>query len=242
MFKINKTKSEIFFDDDFKEITFDIVEQLKKVKTVYFNQKFNQNIDDIPDNVEIICLGRYFNKPIYKLPKQITHIIFDDHYAPWLTAYADYGSKFNFPMDNIPHTLLSLKLPNSFNLPLDLLPSSLLHLSVGALFNHSLNNLPINLKSLMFDNNDIFDFSLNNLPQTLCLLSFNQSHKINIALNKLPPSLKILKIPCNFSNKLIIPENLQTLHVCKIHTSKKYIDDCSNQHPNVRILPFDCGK
>ena len=48
----------IYFDQNFDQpLTDDIIEIMKKVKMIKFGNRFNQNIDRIPDNIKYIIFG-----------------------------------------------------------------------------------------------------------------------------------------------------------------------------------------
>ena len=164
-------------------ITKEIIEEMKKYKTVettlFFNQPLAVNerkrkreesfIDKVkkmthrffkeeleigfPEGVEVLLLGLDFNYPVDNLPSTIKKIKF--------------GINFNHPINNLPNGVVKIKFEriSFFNHPIDFLPSSLEFLELSSSFNHPLTNLPNSLKYLRIGK--AFDHDLNNLPDSL---------------------------------------------------------------------------
>ena len=133
----------------------------------------NGIVDKNPfDDIELMnLLGTKYTKLIYdlscfsidNLPNGITHLNISH---PW----------FNYPVDNLPPSLIYLRIGGSklvyaesgFNQPLDFLPSGLKILILEALENytHPLDNLPPNLEYLYILIRE-YDLPMNNLPPSL---------------------------------------------------------------------------
>ena len=85
------------------------------------------------------------------------------------------GRKFNQPIDNLPNSLIILKISNSFNQLINNLPNSLEKLEYDSWFNNPIEKLPLKLKYLNLMNSkfnsDIIWNESNNLIEKLILSS-----------------------------------------------------------------------
>ncbi|ARF08588.1 hypothetical protein Catovirus_1_638 [Catovirus CTV1] len=73
-------KKKIIFPDNLIKIKIDIYglnqklefgQKLKQLLCLKVSGEFNQNIDDLPDSIETLCLSRTFDMPISKLPSSL---------------------------------------------------------------------------------------------------------------------------------------------------------------------------
>ena len=153
-----------FSEDD------DILNLMKQYKKVAFGDKFNDNIDYLPEGITHLHLGRKFDKPLNNLPLSLKCLLIEANKLNW----CDFSQSLDFLPSGL--EFLSIKLSNKFNYPIDLLPSSLKYLYLGCKgFKHPINNLPCNLEELSIVNFDIKN--THDLP--LKLKEFNITEKLN---------------------------------------------------------------
>ena len=129
----------IIFNDNFNKILDNkIINDIKKVKNVYFGKYFNQNIDNLPDNVKIIRFGKkdvwnlrgcYFDKPIDNLPCHLEELYL--------------GSEFNQNLDFLPYSLKKLHLDRCYEKPLNNLPRSIVELEIGEYYKFPIQHLQV---------------------------------------------------------------------------------------------------
>jgi len=129
-----------------------------------------------------------------------------------LTELDLFWSRFNHPMDRLPHRLLSLTLSSNFDQPLDALPSGLTRLDLrqASWFNRPLDGLPESLQVLILPS--AFDQRLQQLPSSLRVLQFDPSSPFNHPLPPLPDSLSVLHL-CECFNQPLqqLPRGLTDL-------------------------------
>jgi hypothetical protein len=134
---------------------------------------FNQQIDNLPENITHLTFGYSFNQPVDNLPKKLTHLTF--------------GKSFNQPVDNLLKTLTHLSFGSCFNQSLNKLPENLIFLKLGLNFqqdvilpkkikeialsyeNKKINNLPEHIEKIFiyFDIDDYYNQKIDNLPITI---------------------------------------------------------------------------
>ncbi|KAF2068442.1 hypothetical protein CYY_010232, partial [Polysphondylium violaceum] len=170
----------------------------------------------IPDNVNTIILGHYFNQPIPHLPSSITEI--------------NFGYNFNQDLSTVsfPPNLKYLSFGDSFDKPLDSLPTGLKFLNFKVLNPHSaqslvsipdsVDHLSIKYACLDLDSDDDEDEMSDDiyLPPSNPLLV-------------IPDCIKFLKLGVSIVN-VKLPPNLKSitcLHSClgekKLKTSEKKV-------------------
>jgi len=81
------------------------IEQIKKCKILCFGLRFNQNVDNIPNNIRQIQFSYDFNQSVDNLPTEIMII--------------DFSYYFNKSVDFLPSGLKCLSLGPKFNQPID---------------------------------------------------------------------------------------------------------------------------
>jgi hypothetical protein len=163
------------------------ISRLKCATNLFLEDKFNESIDLIPDNILSITFGEIYDlpdnlefgysfnstigtvhrpcPPIKKLPKNLlfftTGSEFDQPIGigllPNSLTSLTLGHCFNQPLDSLPENLIELTLGYKFNQPITGLPHSLTSLTLGSKFNQSIDNLPINLKTLTIDKKNVDD-------------------------------------------------------------------------------------
>ena len=89
----------------------------ENMTTVQFDDMIDCPVDNLPDGINYLTFGKYFNHPVDNLPSSITHITF--------------GDRFNQPVDNLPKNIKILNFGNNFNQPVDKLPNNILSLIFG---------------------------------------------------------------------------------------------------------------
>jgi hypothetical protein len=153
----------------------EILEMLKHYNHIIFSDRFNGNIDNLPNNIMSITFDYEsdFNHPINNLPYGLTFLL--------LNCY------FNQPLDNLPITLKYLFINNFYLFPLDNLPYGLKYLSITD-YKNPINNLPITLEELHIFG-DICN-TIDNLPDSIKILKING--EFNQPINKFPESLEKL--------------------------------------------------
>lgn len=153
------------FPDCFNEpLTKEIIDLIGDFKTIYFGKQFNQPLDNLPDHIETIDLGRCreYNHRLDNLPSNL--------------KYLYIGGNFNHPVDFLPFGLLQLELPWCFNQPIDNLPRSLKILKLDCFFYQSLNNLPEGLEILTIMSAS-YNLDLDQLPSSIKKLYVYESYK-----------------------------------------------------------------
>ena len=195
---------EIYYFNENRPFTEDELKELKNYEVLHLGDKFNQPLDNLPDNI-----------------KHITFITDKD---------SDNWSSFNQPLENLPSKLESLNLMScEFKQSLDYLPSSLkyfkLYLANPFYQENLLYNLPANLEHLcLYSNNNKYYsipidenhlFNLNHLPANLKILEIMPNTYQPI--ENLPKGLETLIIYnnaflCHPEHVLCnLPENLNLL-------------------------------
>lgn len=121
----------IKFLDDFNSPLDNMYNEFKKINKIIFNPEFNQDISNLPTNIEHIEFGKRFNQNIDNLPINI--------------KYIHLKKDFNQPIDFLPINLKVLIIDGYFNQPIDNLPEKLEVLIIGNNFTYNIDNLPDNL-------------------------------------------------------------------------------------------------
>ena len=146
------------------------------VKKIYFGRKFNQNVDNLPNNLKYLFFRSSFNQSVDNLPFGVKIIYFE-------------GS-FNQPLDFLPNTVKKIILPSSYDKPLDNLPDSVETIIFGyeldcqwKLYNggtyrfgwkHRFNNIPKKLKKVHICSNYVY---LEEMRKKYPLVKFNTTRK-----------------------------------------------------------------
>lgn len=119
-----------------KPITKDLIE----FNAIHFDNDYNLPLDNLPNNIKCLYIGKNFNQSLDNLPNEVISIIFHK------------GSIFDKPLDFLPLGLKALHLGLFYNCPLDNLPENLEEFSVPYHFTHSMINFPKNLKRIYIPN------------------------------------------------------------------------------------------
>lgn len=148
---------------------------INNIKHIIFDEKFNQNIDNLPDIIEtIIILGRYCIS-INKLPNNLITLLLNynvschiNYFSPNLVNIINNNCILNSLCNYCPNNLKFIQLGTYFNDEIHNLSSSIEIIILGKYFNKSIENLPQNISHL------ILNIS-NNLNENL----INKIQKIN---------------------------------------------------------------
>lgn len=166
-----------------------------------FNEFFVSNFklinysDIIPNNIENIEFGLWFNNNVNNLPISLVKIYFN----------VDFNKKNN----NLPINLISLIYCESYNKNTNNCPSNLTFLLFNFTFNRNLNNLPYSLKCLNINYCD-FNKNVDKLPSNLIELFL--TNKFNKNIENLPNKLIKLNLGKSFNQPIdFLPESLQIL-------------------------------
>jgi len=159
----------------------DILKLMRQYKKIAFGDKFNDNVDFLPDGITHLHLGCKFNKPLNNLPLSLKYLTIASNKISW----CDFSESLDFLPAGLEY--LSIKLSNKFNNSIDYLPSSLKYLYLGCkAFKHPINNLPHNLSELTLINFDIENTTHlpNNLKEVHITEELTENEK-NILTNNL---------------------------------------------------------
>jgi hypothetical protein len=102
-------------------------------KEINFFPGFNERIEYLPDDINIIIFNNDYNNYIDWLPNQVTHIFF--------------GDDFNKPIDNFPNGLKFVRFGPNFSQSINCLPDSVEEIKLTQHYNHTIKKLPKSLKT-----------------------------------------------------------------------------------------------
>lgn len=134
------------------------LEIVKKYKNIVFIGEFNQEINNLPSEIEFIYFGQSskFNKPINNLPSNLKKLYILNNkfnyydsiqYLPYGIKTLALGGRFTDELNNLPPTLEYLDLQlTPFNEDINNLPNGLKYLKLSTMFNKSITNLPTTLQ------------------------------------------------------------------------------------------------
>ena len=178
----------------------------EETKTLLLPYDFNEELKDLPVGVKIII----FNEELYNML-----------------------SKFNRPVDNLPHDITHLTFGFYFNKPVNSLPPNLRVITFGDDFNHPVDNLPPNLEVITFGKE--FNHSVNNLPKNIKELAFPADSFIK---NYIPAHITNIKILFNYYDDFdeIVDEIVDNL---PIHIKQIRVNNKSKIH-YLKKIPFGC--
>ncbi len=201
-----------------------------------FTPEILKEIED--NNIEEIKIDSNYNLEFPKLPPCIQIINFSRVYELKnkdldVISYENDTSKFNKKLSNLPENLITLFFPlkSDFSQPVDNLPSSLLYLRLGKNFSQPVDNLPPNLLSLELNCKN-FSHPIDNLPKNLNLLYLIFDNDFSHTLNNLPTNITKLKIYTpNALDYNYLPSNVKKLDI-SIQTDKNYDKNLIDNLPN----------
>jgi len=226
-----------------------------KLKYLKFGLGFDQQINNLPQSITHLSLGREFdNMP--NLPNELTHLVLDNflftddeifplslthltlkegfssNKFPETLTYLNIQGSCNFQIENLPPMLTHLIFGYRFNMPLENLPNSLRYLKLGRKFNNPIENLPDGLTHLILGNFYIRD--IKNLPISLTHLFIGHTfmRRINFPLN-----LTHFSFESHSELHDIVPPT-----ITHIKCSRKFYDNIKHLPLIYLILIKDAGK
>jgi len=99
---------------------------------ITFNENFNEQIEYLPANTNIIIFNNEYNCAIDNLPNQVSSIFL--------------GREFNCSVDNLPNELKFISFGANFNHSIDCLHESVEEIRISQFYNQKINKLPKLLK------------------------------------------------------------------------------------------------
>ena len=216
-------------------------------KLVIYSNKFNHEIDNLPQIEELKIVSQNFNKPLYNLPKSLNYIgiwssTFNQPlgYLPNITFLTINCSNLNIKINNLPNSLENLKIFNNHHDIIEKLPINLKYLSLynTKINNFNLNSLPKNLIELRITK-FYFDKKINYYPSNLQRIYFTKCNFNNNVLDNLPKTLKFINIDfCQNLNKVVLPSKQTILKsnidvIVFINESKTIYDHISGLFNNI---------
>eukprot|EP01112_Ceratiomyxa_fruticulosa_P008003 TRINITY_DN2075_c0_g2_i2.p1 TRINITY_DN2075_c0_g2~~TRINITY_DN2075_c0_g2_i2.p1 ORF type:complete len:330 (-),score=24.14 TRINITY_DN2075_c0_g2_i2:145-1134(-) len=167
------------------------------VQVLTIGDYFDKSINQLPINLTRLTLGASFNQTVDSLPPNLTHITFSDEFNksvdnfPSKLTHIVFGYEFNCNVDHLPKSLRHLRFGVNFDKPVDHLPEGLTHIIFGWNFNQPVDHLPRGLTYLIFGNE--FNKPVEHLPPELTILVFDSSI-FSQPIYAVPTTLKYLVI------------------------------------------------
>ena len=233
------------------------IDQRKLPSEIMYVEYQHMCKDDNPDNPDNPDIKTIL---IFELNNKILQYIIDNNYVSLIIDYNfykdtllinnipstikylefDYESEFTEPLNNLPTSLIYLKLSDVYNHPLNNLPLLLEYLICGAQFNQVLDFLPPCLKYISLSDN--FNYPLDVLPDNLLYLYIHSCVFNQPIIYKLPTSLIVLNIriyyPCILTIECVENlTNLREIYLC----DTVYFDINNVIWPDtITLLHLDC--
>jgi hypothetical protein len=147
------------------------------IKSIIFslNSEFNQNIDNLPCELEHLELYDKFNKPLDFLPSGLKKLIINAEFnhplnnLPAGLEYLEISGKFNYSIDNLPIGLKKLIIKDPNNYKDYYTKKCIIRNDYLSRFNQPIYQLPTNLEFLeishklfITDNIELYTFNNNN--------------------------------------------------------------------------------
>lgn len=168
-----------------------ISKHFKEIKT---NNSFNQSIDNLSDDIEILNLGKNFNQPVLKWPNKLKELNL-------------YSNEYSYSLENLPDSIKILGL-NKCTVPIKKLPKSLEELrfySSEISFECEITE-QVNLIEIYDPNVNFNDVGKNCENMFISLEHCNQLEFTSVKLKKLTiMSFNVI------DKKIIFPPNLKKL-------------------------------
>ena len=216
--ELQELQDRIIFNDDFNNPIETCINILSLKKTIVFGKSFNQNLENIPSNVERIYLGKYFQKSLTNIPSHVKSICFanDSIFYNYLDYLHDdveeliLGDNYDTVITKLPSNLKTLVLGCGYNLKINAF-GNLKYLDIGNSYTYSLDNLPNSLRTLVIGGefNNYIKF-----PDELENFIIKKDCAYNRTLNDLPKSLIYLSIKNNYTQPIIkLPDSINVLEI-----------------------------
>jgi hypothetical protein len=144
----------IIFENENKDSRFNQkVDNLPENLThLTFGTEFNQKVDNLPQNLIHLTFRMYFNQKVDKLSKNLTHLILNDLFLkkinnlPKNLTHLTFRCWINEKLCNLPKNLTYIKIKGDFN-NIIILPKSLKKLSLTC-NNNLINNIPKHIETV----------------------------------------------------------------------------------------------
>lgn len=199
-----------YYDSSYKhhiDQTKKLVEKyFSNITKIYFGYEFNKPIENLPDSINWLVLGKSFNQSIDKYPSGL--------------KYLTFGYDFNQPVYHLPNLLERIVFGEKFDRPIDNLPDTITHLSFNINFYHSsdyykfgLNKINEHQPSGGIIHKSNFSGTLKKLPKNLTYLVIDDCRNF-IGLENIIGNTKITHIQANYlSDKFLLnlPDTLEHL-------------------------------
>lgn len=180
-FPKNSIVRNIYLMNDFK-----IIGSLpNSIETIRFGLYFNRSVDKLPSTLRNLSFWGIFNQPVNHLPETLTHLTFSD--------------EFNQNVDQLPKSLTNLSFGTNFNQPVNQLPSSITYLKFGFYFNQPVERLPSSITDITFGY--YFNQPVNQLPLSVTYIKFGRT--FNQPIDKLPSSVRSIEISRNYNHNYL---------------------------------------
>ena len=187
------------------------------LENLKFGYKYNHPISEFPESLKVLIFGHKFNQVLRFLPENLQHLELGHDFDYELETlpnlkYLSVGSNMNI-INQLPNSIIELKLTGRFNMKIDNLHYGLEKLSLCDLnysydinyiaryrsnlrdvgYGHIFfsNELHLNPNAIFYSKQMTFNEELNCLPNTLVELSLNINY--NKKILSFPPSLKKIK-------------------------------------------------
>lgn len=217
------------------------IDILNKYKIIYFGNIFNQELSNIPENIETIIFSEdsIFNQEIKNLHSNLKKIHFGNNFIKSLDYLPDSleeiifnsESLFDSDLSNLPKSIKKIILGYKYSKSLNYLPSGLEYLKLCGLYNQEIKVFPNNLKYLEFYyyNCNRYRYGGEYIPPYEKL----QAGFYNYKLENLPENLIEIKYPTHYEFQIKkIPKSLE---VIRINYNYKYINDLKKDFSNINI-------
>ena len=159
---LSKFNKIIFTDYILKDDLFERYENNKLYDLCRICSIFNQDVSNLPSELNRLIFGYRFDRDVFNLPSKLTHLTFGYHFnkdisnLPNSLEELELGCCFNLELDNLPNSIKKLvfhKYETSFNKELNCLPNSIEHLELPKEYNKKITIIPANLKKISCSKN-----------------------------------------------------------------------------------------
>ena len=142
-----------------------------KTKTVTLPYEFNEELKDLPVDVQVIIFEEndnnkeysQFNKKVDATRKNFiftgapkNNVVFDGDNLPKNLTHLIFGFNFSQSVDNLPENLIHLRFGYKFNQKIDNLPLNIKQIKMYKQQIHLLKKVPFECKIIDDDNKEIF--------------------------------------------------------------------------------------
>lgn len=192
------------------------------INSIFLNGHLHDYTVKLTEGLKVLGVGPFFGR-LSNLPSTLVSLRILSHAKCKIKISAaafdslpeglkelkfDASIRYDHPLDRLPSTLDTLKLPDGFDQPIDHLPVGLKTLTLGSYFNRSVDRLPDGLEKLSLCTE--FDRPVDRLPAGLKVLSFDDH--FDRPIDNLPKGLEKLVLGYAFNHPANnLPDSLKTL-------------------------------